>query len=247
MAVHVISVTTTDGVHVFICHRNQPQPSAAVGMVTSSFTESVTEIEESFLIFSSKLFLPVSFGTGVVRGCQLGVSPERGRLFPQTPEQSLGGLPADLRLYVSQIGDGLAGGSLVHRGQSVRREPEAKKRSAESREDSVLLACRKPPLESLPPGTEWHHMRLQPNQSDSTIVVVIPADECLLSFHLHHHHPLHPHHLSSSRNKRAALRRFHLNHDIDQQPQRSGSEEETPPQCEESRGTPSRIRSALPQ
>lgn len=53
--------------------------------------------------------------TGVVREGQLGVCPERGRLFPHPPEQTLGGLPADFRLYVFEVWDALADSTFVHR------------------------------------------------------------------------------------------------------------------------------------
>lgn len=51
---------------------------------------------------------------GVVGGGQLGVPPQRGRVFSHPPEQTLWGLPADFHLQVLQIWDGLAGRALIH-------------------------------------------------------------------------------------------------------------------------------------
>lgn len=95
--------------------------------------------------------------TGLVREGQLGVCPERGRLFPHPPEQTLGGLPADFRLYVFEVWDALAYSTFVHRHECFTPIRSAGQRLRPSG-FSEIVPCQAARVTSY--RLVWHPMRL---------------------------------------------------------------------------------------
>lgn len=91
----------------------------------------------------------------VVSDSQLRFSPERGRLFPQTPEQTFGSLTAELHLYVSQIGGGFVDSAFIHRVcvQDVKRSAETENLRPFGLLDNDVEG-------TTLSRTVWHHMRL---------------------------------------------------------------------------------------